>query len=416
MRWNHFLAVSVVVLLAAPAVLFAGDACTADSDCENGYSCMRIPCAVPACPPGEDCPDVECPDEGECVPGGDDHYDNGPGGIYGGECDTAADCPTGMSCEEMNVPCPDIAGCAPCACDCGPDEPDCQCDCPECPEIPPCDSEIYGVCVFEFADCESDADCDVGFECQAWEACSGGGSTGCACPPQVCVCETCPDGEECPPCECPEPEPCECDEEPVYEESCEVVNQVCEPQEIPCDSAADCPADWECIELNFGSQGSDCMTTSCACPGCDSENSEDCPPCDCPEPEPCEDDDEPIVESYCMPDGWGAIVQDYVDREIGSGGVNTNAGGDKDNPEAGGEGGMFDELFGGGDGNSAPTAAPQDNSANGSSSGGTGSDDEGGMCTMGTAQASPGLLGLGLLLAAAFLLMRRRVPVIERRN
>ena len=112
-----------------------------------------------------------------------------------------------------------------------------------------------------------------------------------------------------------------------------------------------------------------------------------------------------------MPAGWGPIVQDYVDNEIKAGGSASST----DAPSAGepgGEGGMFDAVFGGG--NAAPEASPQDATSGTGDGVSRGSDDGGGMCTMGHARASSGLLALGLLLVAALAAMRRRVLAPQR--
>jgi hypothetical protein len=107
-------------------------------------------------------------------------------------------------------------------------------------------------------ECETDADCAVGFRCEAVEV--G------ACPEPFC-----PEGEEC-----PEPDPCEAPE-PF---------SACVPG--PCDSDADCGAGLLCLEV-----------TSYDCPASP-------PPCD-PEDESCEPPDSGSgecteeTEGYCLP-------------------------------------------------------------------------------------------------------------------
>lgn len=66
-------------------------ACGSDADCGEGFECQVIgssDCAAPACPPGEDCPDIDCEpvaEESACVP-------------REIECDTDAQCPSDWSC------------------------------------------------------------------------------------------------------------------------------------------------------------------------------------------------------------------------------------------------------------------------------------------------------------------------------
>lgn len=183
-----------------------------------------------------------------------------PASALAGECSTDSECPDGFECVPM--PCS-------CACEDCPDGEECPpCECPEC--------EDSGECIEKEGEleCEVDEDCPEGYEC--W-------MTG----TQTCACEPCPEGEECPPCECPEEEEGQgyCFEvedwfDDIIAGECETdddcpVQFICEEIDLPCDAYPTCPP--------------------CACPGCDPDD-EDCteePDCDCPpceEPEPCEEE------------------------------------------------------------------------------------------------------------------------------
>jgi hypothetical protein len=269
-----------------------GGTCETDADCAAHEVCERValPCAVPPtctcacpdCPPGQACPPCECPD---CPP--EDAFAPCAEETYGvclprwerDGCASDADCPAGFACEEIQVPC----AATPCACACAgcAEGEECEpCECLPC-EPEPCEAETYATCVWAPLECAADADCPDGFECVAQESCWGGGG-GCACPP-------CPEGAECPPCECP-------DEEEYFEE-CEVTGHVCQPRAIACEDDAGCPAGWTC-EATFGDCA--CACTCDAGPAC--EPGQECPaapPCEC---EPC---DCGPAESFCVAPGWG---------------------------------------------------------------------------------------------------------------
>jgi uncharacterized protein (TIGR03382 family) len=173
------------------------------------------------------------------------------------------------------------------------------------------------MCVFTPTECVVDDDCVEGFECFAIEQCSGSGSMGsCVC--ENCLCADCPEGEECPPCNCPEEPVCECDDEPVpeFEEECTTLASICFPKEVSCETDADCAEDFTCVDIGMGDSGgtsSDCVCPPCACPPC--PEGEECEDCDC---QPCECDDadddfEAEAELICMPNGWEDA--DYVGGE-----------------------------------------------------------------------------------------------------
>lgn len=282
--------VVLAMIALVPTALQAGEKCLTDADCPEGFYCLVLPCACecPPCPDGEECecPPCDCFEGGECVEIDDDPFDD----VIGGECETDADCPDGFYCVGVGMPC--VCECPPCPegeeCECPP------CDCPkgECIEME--DDSFDDVIAGE---CETDADCPIGFVCEEMLL---------PCPePEcpVCVCPQCdPDDPECDPdaCECPDCEdvPSDCLHEPV---------KVCvfSPQE--CSEDSDCPEGFECqqFEKCSGGGSKECVCPVCACPEC--LPGEECPPCACPEePEPCEceedgSEEECVVVSICAP-------------------------------------------------------------------------------------------------------------------
>jgi len=278
------------VLWAFPAAAWAADECLTDEDCPEGLVCMPAPCPAMACEDPADCP--PCDATGFCM-----EPDNPGGGGWEDQCAEDQDCPFDFVCKAMEIPCPGVA-CTPCDCDCKPGTEGCDCQCPECPEPAPCEPVFVHVCVYEPKACSVHDDCGEGFECVAQEVCSGG----CAC--AGCACPECPEGEECPPCDCPEPEPCTCDQEP----SCEVTGRFCQPKKIPCAEDSQCPADWTCSPVG----GTSCLCPDCACPAPDGEGGGtdcECGPCDC---------DQETAEQLCLPPGWAnAGISDPDGLEYG---------------------------------------------------------------------------------------------------
>ncbi|MBR58187.1 MAG: hypothetical protein CMH54_09215 [Myxococcales bacterium] len=270
------------------------DTCENDADCEQGFECIRFPCPECLCPPceEEECPPCECPpcdETGICAPKG---VGEPVGQLVGGPCDTDEQCPISFSCQEVQTSsCDTKDRPTSCVCpDCVPGEDCPPCDCDELPEEQTdeeaCVPETANLCVFEPIDCMEDADiCGEGFYCAPIESCMSSGSAGMA-----CVCPDCPEGEECPPCDCDDvPEP------PVEEEICETEAAICAPEEIECAENSDCPEGWECAQIEQAG------ATICACPPC--EDGEECPPCD------CDDIDEEQEDlSICLPEGWLDIL------------------------------------------------------------------------------------------------------------
>jgi len=121
-------------------------------------------------------------------------------------CESSADCPMGYDCQ--------VTGGATCA------QPACE-EGQECPPVD-CEPQTFSSCVAVPDACTTNADCSAGMVCYAYtyEECSGEAS---ACAP----------GQDCPP-----PPPPECT---THSES------ACIPQYVlPCQTAADCGAGFEC--------------------------------------------------------------------------------------------------------------------------------------------------------------------------
>lgn len=332
------------LVLALPGLASAVP-CTTNADCAAGEVC-EMSGACPPCPgDGTPCDDT-CSTTSECVA----YTSEGPA-VAGPTCATEADCPYGFGCMEVEV---GGTGCDCVCAECPDPNVECPCDCGGCTEQPPV-AELR--CVFVAAACDTDADCAGGFECAEEQVCSSGGSTECVCP----GCD--PATGECPPCDCPPP----ADPAP---DQCVTVAGWCMPPQIACADGAACPTDWTCEQIPMGSSGCDC---ACAC---DPDTGE-CPPCECACPEPA-------PESYCLPPGWAAILDELV--PVGGSG--------------GGQGGEVDFASGG-----QPRAT---NGADASGDGTGGSDDET-SSGMFSCSAGPGRAGLAFFaLGLAALLGRRR--------
>ena len=138
---------------------------------------------------------------------------------------------------------------------------------------PECETFTESYCVPDWVGpCEADADCGEGFKCVAAEQCecSAGGAV-----PTEPASDPLPDGGTPEPVPVPEPV-CEC--QPTGE-------KYCEPEEIPCEAAADCPDGWTC-------EVSSAESAPCIDPGDGSEPV-------CPDPVP--------PTHACAPPYWDAI-------------------------------------------------------------------------------------------------------------
>jgi len=232
--------------------------------------------------------------------------------FVGARCDGPSDCPAGFTCEAVEVGCDDVVEPAP-ACDClpcfGDDCPDCRCT----GEVDPggaCTPSTEQRCVFEPQPCTSDVECTTpGFVCWVEERCEGSG----------CDCAPCPEGERCPPCDCGG----------EAEVSCRVVGGWCMPDEVPCDTAADCEHGWECGAIpGGGSSGPTDEVCVCDCPPCaDEEACETCA-CDCEEAGGgAGGADEPeSADRMCMPAGWEEQLAEMIPVGADDGGVSRGDG------------------------------------------------------------------------------------------
>jgi MYXO-CTERM domain-containing protein len=306
--------------------------CTEDTDCEAGFTCELVGASAcpgaPPCPEGEECPEPE-PCESE------EEYACLEAPVL---CESDADCGESEACAEYpSFDC----GTSPTP-DCAPGE--------ECPEPPPEEdcvetSEAYCVPAF-LAPCEADADCGAGFTCVQGEicSCSGGGGSG-GVPEPLPVPEEGggqKDGED------------DCICEPSGDFYCELIP-------VPCETAADCEAGFEC--LSYGSSDVPCTSTP------DGGT-------DCPEPT--------ASESYCVPPEYG----DYLENVADDSGAPVSG-----TPES------EESPRGDGDAEGAPT-----DGATGGNGADTSTDEETG-CSAGGAGGSSTLWGVMLGLAVFF---RRR--------
>jgi Cys-rich repeat protein len=262
-----------LLFLAVPA-LAADVPCASDADCGKGDVCILAPCGAPACPPDTECVQPpDCVSQGFCM--------KAP---WDGTCAVDGDCPTGFTCDAVDVPCAS-GGCAPCTCACSSDGACPPCECPACDVPVDCTPTTTQICQYHAAVCKADGDCKDGWACGTEEVCSG---TGCACAP-------CAPDSECLPCDCP----------PPPEPTCEVIGAWCKPKETACTAAADCPADFECIEQ--------VNRTGCACPACAClPETPDCGCgiCDCPAA---------TITQVCLPKGWAAAGYDGTNTQPGNG-------------------------------------------------------------------------------------------------
>jgi MYXO-CTERM domain-containing protein len=190
----------------------AQSGCASDADCPAGMVCEEVggaDCAgAPACPEGEECPEPEpCVPEtySECVPG---------------PCTSDADCADGLVCLTET-----FSECTATDIKCAPGT--------ECiPPDPVCVDRSVSLCAPKWVGpCAVDSDCGEGFTCVQGEMCECSGGAAAPAPP--------PDGDPAP---VPDPVPeetCEC--YPTGQTHCEVIDVICE-------TDADCPADWTCME------------------------------------------------------------------------------------------------------------------------------------------------------------------------
>ncbi len=309
------LSLSGLMMAASPALARDPVTCTSDADCDSGLYCELR--ATPPCLPDEECPVTL---EGSCTSGGSSS-----------SCSVDADCPGSFTCEVVGgsgcmaspggepsncetqeqracvAPQPracDPANASACSSDelcvtytyescSGEDTPAVACEVegegasncapPQSDDPPTCETRTQSYCVPPFvAPCEVDADCGLGFTCEARESCQGS-----------CTSVDCgPDEEDC------SSQPSDCSEscEPTGERSCELI-------ETPCDSNADCSAGLSCVDVSdymsspprATPEPDDCVSTSTGEIHCDES--------------PPRELDAPEATNYCLPDGWERIFE-----------------------------------------------------------------------------------------------------------
>jgi MYXO-CTERM domain-containing protein len=227
-NYGRVLIAGAVLLSSRVAAAQTGE-CSADADCEGGFSCKVVGssgCAGVDCDPeAPDCEPVECdPQElRACVPA---------------DCDSDVDCATGFVCHEFN----DGACTSPA---CPPGE--------ECEQAPDCEETTRSQCTPRYTlPCQSANDCGAGFDCVTTEreqcTCSGGGSVGV--PPTGA-------GGSAP---VPDDEPKALNKDggstpPVAEPDCSCTTEevtYCKLQEIACNGDSDCPETWSCASNGGG--------------------------------------------------------------------------------------------------------------------------------------------------------------------
>ena len=194
---------SLVALTAALGMLgFAGTAfaqtsstCTADTDCQHGYTCQVtaiVNGTTPACPPDSPC--ITTGTTGTAGAGGSvggaaphDAKDGGTSApastvitstistCVPGPCTIDSDCAAGMICHGETVTTCSGSGATP------PCEAGTKCDTSGVVTQSQCTNQIVSTCTFKWAlPCNVDADCGDGFACQPsiGGVCSGGSGVG----------------------------------------------------------------------------------------------------------------------------------------------------------------------------------------------------------------------------------------------
>lgn len=258
------------LVAAAPFAVSAAaraEAC-GDQTCPKNWECQSVPGATTdlACAPGADCPAPPPPTTIEvCAPL---------------PCSSDADCASDMVCySETHTECDSAPPCAKAG------------DCPA-PADSACTTVTQSACVPRYVPpCGADADCGVGFTCEAQEECACGGSTGTAggptpssgggsagssgsggsfapapaadggaadpAPPEDGG-ATPPDEKMAPDAGAPSEPPPDCVCTPTNTKTCKLV-------EVACNTASDCPAGFTCEDNPSGT----CWASSDGTSGCD---------------------------------------------------------------------------------------------------------------------------------------------------
>lgn len=240
-RFSVLLVTLGALALAGPALAANEGECATDADCTSGMVCEVTGGSACACPSEGACEPCETVEYRECVPG---------------PCKTDAECGGDLVCVTWEEDCGDIAVPAPMPA-CAPDS-SCEREAP--PKQETCEPVTRGACAPKWAaPCQAAADCGAGFECVEIESCTCSGGGGIDTPPPTepgmptePAAAPAPDGEGGGSSDSAGPEeggsgapmPPE-DERPA----CECApsgEKMCEPQEVSCETADQCPSGWSC--------------------------------------------------------------------------------------------------------------------------------------------------------------------------
>jgi hypothetical protein len=232
--------------LAGPALAADEGDCATDADCSTGMVCEVTGGSACACPSEGPCEPCDTVFYRECVPG---------------PCETDADCGADLICVAWEEDCGDVPIAVP------PCPPDSSCEELPAPPREECQPVKRSACAPKWAaPCEAATDCGVGFNCVAVEncTCSGGGGIDTPAPTepgQPSDPAPAPDGEgsgsEKPAVPADDgagaPAPPE-DDRPDSECTCEPSGEkMCEPQEVSCETADECPSGWSCEKFTVDS-------------------------------------------------------------------------------------------------------------------------------------------------------------------
>lgn len=242
--WSTGAAAAVGLFALSFASSAAADEACGETPCPLGFECetMAAPCPDIACAPGEDC-DLGCD-------GAPQSY------CVRAACESDADCGEHLVCASLErMDCTNATRPA-----CAPGE--------ACEELPIEESGCATTTIKECTPrwdlpCTSAADCGEGFSCQELESCSCAGSGGAEPAPSRLPAEgggadslAAPDE----PVELVASPDCTCAPSGEF---------MCQRNEVACDSDADCPTDWSCVDNPMGY----CWQSSDGTSGCEPADS-----------------------------------------------------------------------------------------------------------------------------------------------
>jgi MYXO-CTERM domain-containing protein len=349
----------MMVLWAPLALAQESDECAADADCEAGFVCQVVgggACPAIDCAEGEKC-DFSC-DAVEimgCVPG---------------PCDSDADCGESQVCYKDSY-----EECSGGSASSEPCSRDGECPEPLPAEEPVCTTVEWSQCVPRWAaPCEEAADCGPGFTCEAFEECSCVGSAGGSD-------AACAEGEECAEPE-PLPEP-ECTCTPSDVNYCKLV-------ETPCVEDGECGDGLVCADAGGG------VAVSCAGSAGGSDDGSEPAPADGGTPEESCEPVESEPDMLCVPADYELFG--FSAYDVASGEATASLGGVEEDGAAGGRGP-------GGDNGGESPQDPSESQLDGDDGSNAAESEDG--CSVTSARGATSQ-GLWLLLAAVFLVRRRR--------